>query len=76
MDSRGVEGDLDLGLLAGGQEARGWEGRKVGPQGSHIQRKLGAYVTIVLYLNLLCRLQQHMLVSKAQAMSNGHLNAV
>lgn len=74
VDSCGTERDFDWGLLAGGQEAGGWEGRKVGPQGSHIQCKLGAYVTIVLYLNPLCRLHQHLLShyqqGKAQAVGS------
>lgn len=56
VDGCGMEGDFDLGLLAGGQEARGWEGNKVRPQSSHIQCKLGAYVSVVLYLNPLRRL--------------------
>ena len=63
VDGCGLEGDVNLGMLVGGQEARGWEGSKVRSQSSHIQGKLGAYVTTVLHLDPLRRLHQYLHVS-------------
>lgn len=56
-----MEGDFHLSVLVGGQKARGREGTELGPQSSNIQCKLGAYIAIVLYLNPLCSLHQHVI---------------
>ena len=55
MNGPGMEGDVHLCLLVGGQEAGSREGSKVRSQGSHIKGVLGAHIPTVLHLQpLLC----------------------
>ncbi len=56
MNGPGMEGDVHLCLLVGGQEAGSREGSKVRSQGSHVKGVLGADIPTVLHLQPLLRL--------------------